>query len=192
MRHSTQLRATILQKAGELFMHHGYGVTSIKQIAHAAGCTTAALYYYYEGGKSHILKEVIQNFSLLENLRAAVSGSATLEELLERIGHVYVHLAPEVLRRMNWLMLEYPNLSPDEQQMVQQQITLEQQLLIDHIAQYMPDRARARTMALVVFCTYLGYGQVSASTEVVPPQPPAHFIAEASSILVRGSGSSVG
>jgi AcrR family transcriptional regulator len=191
MRHPTELRATILHKAGELFMQHGYGVTSIKQIAHAAGCTTAALYYYYEGGKSEILKEVVRSFSLLENLRAVVSGAGNLEELLERIGHVYIHLVPEVLRRMNWLMLEYPNLGPDEQQMVREQITLEQQLLVEHLAQYTPDVERARTMALVVFCTYLGYGQVSASTEVAPPHSPADFITVASSILARGGSYSV-
>ncbi len=34
---------------------------SIKQIAKASGCTNAALYYYFDGGKEHILHEVIRH-----------------------------------------------------------------------------------------------------------------------------------
>ena len=53
------LAERILREAGDLFRQQGYAATSIKQIASAAGCTTAALYTYYEGGKAHVLREVI-------------------------------------------------------------------------------------------------------------------------------------
>ena len=52
MRTTTDLKDIILQKAGELFAQQGYTATSNKQIAKAAGCTAAALYYYFEGGKA--------------------------------------------------------------------------------------------------------------------------------------------
>ena len=47
-------------KAGELFREQGYEATTLKQIARAAGCTTAALHYCFEDGKDHILREVIR------------------------------------------------------------------------------------------------------------------------------------
>ena len=53
------LQDLIIEKASELFREKGYTATSIKQIAKASGCTTDALYYYFEGGKKHILREVI-------------------------------------------------------------------------------------------------------------------------------------
>jgi len=53
MRETSELKETILNVAGELFAKNGYAATSIKQIAKAAGCTTAALYYYFEDGKTY-------------------------------------------------------------------------------------------------------------------------------------------
>ncbi len=53
------LRETILDNAAELFSQQGYAGTSLKQIARASGCKAPSLYYFFEGGKSEILHEVV-------------------------------------------------------------------------------------------------------------------------------------
>lgn len=63
MRTPTELRTIILNEASKLFMQQGYAATTIKQIARAADCTTAALYSYFEGGKPQILREVVRSCS---------------------------------------------------------------------------------------------------------------------------------
>ena len=54
MGEASSLQDLILENADELFREQGYAATSIKQIAKASGCTTAALSYYFEDGKQHI------------------------------------------------------------------------------------------------------------------------------------------
>jgi AcrR family transcriptional regulator len=50
----------IVAKATELFMAQGYNATSVRQIAEAAGCTDAALYYHFRDGKRALFQAVIE------------------------------------------------------------------------------------------------------------------------------------
>jgi AcrR family transcriptional regulator len=185
--HPTDLRSSILREASELFMQQGYAATSIKQIAQAAGCTTAALYYYFEGGKSQILQEAIRAESLLDVFQLAGRNATTLEQLLQRIGHIFVHIAPELPRRMNWLMLEYPQLRDEEKAVLHKNISAEQHTLATQIGRFVPDPVQAQTMAWLVFCAYLGYGQVNSvgvATQLSVPTPDA-YVATVSRLLAQ-------
>ena len=105
MRDSTDLKETILREAQELFAAHGYAGTSIKQIAGASGCTTAALYYYFADGKSQILREVVRSsFSpqlttVIQAGRDATSLANGCERLAMLRYNLCTHAAPPNLDR---------------------------------------------------------------------------------------------
>jgi AcrR family transcriptional regulator len=184
-------RAAILHQASELFMQQGYAATSIKQIAKAVGCTTATLYYYFEQGKSQILHDVIRSQSLANILRAPTDQATTLEEVLQQLGHAFAAQAPETLRRVNWLLLEYPHLADADRAVLHTQIEVEQALLTQQIARFVADETEARAIAWAFFCTYLGYGQIlraSGVAELAAPQAPA-FTAMLASLLGRSARS---
>ena len=81
----TNLAEIILEKSSELFCEQDYVATTIKQIANAAGCTTAALYYYYEGGKTEILREVIRSFQSGDELLAKMEECQSLPEFISKL-----------------------------------------------------------------------------------------------------------
>ena len=65
-------RELIINEAAKLFMTQGYTATGVRQIAEAAGCTEAALYYHFRDGKRALFQTVLEeNFpdliGLLDN-----------------------------------------------------------------------------------------------------------------------------
>lgn len=54
-----ELRARILAVAVELFADKGYGRTSMREVAQAAGCTKPALYYHFES-KEQLFRSTIE------------------------------------------------------------------------------------------------------------------------------------
>lgn len=53
------LRARILDAAVDLFADKGYGRTSMREVAQAAGCTKPALYYHYES-KEQLFRAAVE------------------------------------------------------------------------------------------------------------------------------------
>jgi AcrR family transcriptional regulator len=82
----------ILAIAAELFARQGYTGTSIADIAHELGTTTAALYYHFPS-KADILGGLLtQPLAVYERIIASLdSGSPTAEDLL----NAFVDLAAE-------------------------------------------------------------------------------------------------
>lgn len=161
MRTATDLRDTILREASDLFARQGYTATSIKQIAAAAGCTTAALYYYFEDGKSQILREVIRSYSLnIEHMFDSFADTPTLAAFLVRLGQTLAHVVPDMLRRMTWVLAEFPNLPTEEQNHMHAFVLgLHRQVNME-IARFVDDPEEAQQLAWFVFCAYFGYEQV--------------------------------
>ena len=160
MRETPGLKETILTVASDLFAKHGFAATSIKQIAKAAGCTTAALYYYFEDGKAHILREVVRSYSI--DVLSAVDKegefddlSSYLEHLAQRIGQIM----PDVRKRLSWLVLEMHNLPAEERGQVLDQFTGLQRAIRARLEQY-KDGKGANTLAWIIVCAFLGYGQL--------------------------------
>ena len=163
MRDSTDLKETILRESQELFAAHGYAGTSIKQIAGASGCTTAALYYYFPEGKTHILREAVRaTFSdKLTSLLQVGRDAASLGEWMRAFGNAALQSMRELQRRSNWVDLEIHQLGADELAAIHQQVQGFQQSIASEIVRFVKDESTANKLAWIVICTFSGYGQVS-------------------------------
>jgi AcrR family transcriptional regulator len=166
MAESHSLQDLIIEKAGKLFREQGYTATTIKQIAKAAGCTTAALYYYYEDGKRHILREVIRGSAREAEHPMQLPQADSLEEFLARLGANLAQRSPEVADRFSWLTLQFATLPDEEKLMVQDQVLGIQRALRVRISQYVVDEERAEGLAWLVYCSFLGYQQMFTKMEV--------------------------
>jgi AcrR family transcriptional regulator len=166
MTESLSLQVLILEKAGELFREQGYAATTIKQIARAAGCTTAALYYYFEDGKQHILHEVIRQSARKAEDSMLLPQADSLEEFLVRLGAHLAQRWPEVADRFNWIMLQFATLPDKEKRIVQNQLLGIQRALNERIGQYVADEATAERLAWLVYCSFFGYQQIFTKMEV--------------------------
>jgi len=139
MTESYSLQVLIIEQAGELFREQGYAATTIKQIAKAAGCTTAALYYYFEDGKQHILREVIRQSARKAEDSMPLPQAGSLEEFLVRLGAHLAQRWPGVADRFNWIMLQFATLPDEEKRIVQNQLLGIQRALKEQIGQYVAD-----------------------------------------------------
>src|SRR4030042_1412919 len=104
MAHKINRQELIVSKATEFFFAQGYNATSVRQIAEAAGCTDAALYYHFRDGKRALFQAVIESnlpdfIALLEPCRNA----ATLRELIITIGKGFDTNAA-LWKRVSWLV----------------------------------------------------------------------------------------
>jgi AcrR family transcriptional regulator len=162
----TELAETILGEASGLFRRQGYAATSIKQIAKAAGCTTAALYYYYEGGKSEILHEVIQTYRHQDDILDAVRGAGSLEEYLTRLATALSRSLPAVADQINWLMLQFPTLPEEEKQVLQGRLLFIQESIRGEIGRFVSEGAQADRLAWLVFSAFFGFFQLSIKMEL--------------------------
>lgn len=166
MTESHSLQVLILEQAGELFREQGYAATTIKQIARAAGCTTAALYYYFEDGKQHILREVIRQSARKAEDSVLLPRADNLEEFLVRLGAHLAQRWPGVADRFNWIMLQFAALPDEEKRIVQNQLLGTQRALKEQIGQYVADEATAERLAWLVYCSFFGYQQIFTKMEV--------------------------
>jgi AcrR family transcriptional regulator len=163
----TDLRDDILRVAGELFMKQSYVATSIKQIAKAAHCTTAALYYYFEDGKAGILRQVIDTempdlVGYLEPLR----DPSSLQDLVLRLGLALGASGEEMLQRTRWLMVEFPNLGEAERARLHAILLQFQKRLADLIQPFVASRQDAEALAWVVYSALFGYGQLFVTLDL--------------------------
>jgi AcrR family transcriptional regulator len=166
MAEASSLQDLIVENAGELFREQGYAATTIKQIAKAAGCTTAALYYYFEDGKKHILREVIRKSAQEPEFSMYLPQAGSLEEFLVKLGTNLAEALPKVADRMNWVMLEFATLPGDEKRIVQNRVLENQGALKDRIRRYLADDETAERLAWLVYCSFLGYQQMFTKLEL--------------------------
>jgi AcrR family transcriptional regulator len=167
MTESHSLKNLIIEEAGQLFREQGYASTTIKQIARAAGCTTAALYYYFEDGKQHILREVIRTSARDAEASMHFPQAESLEQFLIKLGAILAQRFPQVAERFNWLMLQFATLPDEEKRILQDQVLGIQRSLREQISQYVTDRETAENLAWLVYCSFFGYHQIFTKMEMV-------------------------
>ena len=163
---SHSLEDLIIDKAGELFREQGYAATTIKQIAKAAGCTTAALYYYFEEGKQHILREVIRRSARDAEASMHFPQAESLEEFLIELSAILAERFPQVADRFNWLMLQFATLPDEEKRILQDQVIGIQRALWEKISQFVADEETADRLAWLAYCSFFGYHQMFTKMEV--------------------------
>lgn len=159
MAHKVNRQELIVTKATELFLAHGYNATSVRQIAEAAGCTDAALYYHFREGKRALFQAVIERnlpnfFALLEPCR----NVASLAELIIAIGKDQELIMP-LWAKIGWLVGEFPHLSPEEKRLVHQAYLAFQIELVRLIRPYVTDETKAAQISWLVICALFGYAQ---------------------------------
>ena len=159
MAHKINRQELIVAKATELFFAQGYNATSVRQIAEAAGCTDAALYYHFRDGKRALFQAVIEAnlpdfMALLEPCRNAVS----LSELIRTIGKNIDQSSP-LWGRISWLVSEFPRLSADEKQLVHPAYIAFQTETTHLIRPFVEDDKHAETISWLVICALFGYAQ---------------------------------
>ena len=168
MTQKTDLAEVILRQAERLFREQGYAATSIKQIANAAGCTTAALYYHYEGGKSHILREVIQSLRQPADVLATAQYAQNLPEFLSRLTAALAENLPTITDQMSWLLIQFPTLPETEKRILQDRLLNIQASIRGEIGRFLPDETEADIVAWLVFCAFYGFSQISTKMELGP------------------------
>ena len=183
MAKSRELQDLIIEKAGELFREQGYAATTIKQIAKASDCTSAALYYYYEDGKRHILREVIRRSAKEAEFMRQLPSAGSLEEFLVRLGGNLADRYHRVADLFNWIMLEFAALPEEEKRIVQSQMFDIHHALKEQIGQFVVDEETADRLAWLVFCSFRGYQQVFVKMEVgqevdLDPASYSQFLAQ--------------
>lgn len=166
MTETHSLQDLIIEEAGELFREQGYAATTIKQIARASGCTTAALYYHFEDGKKHILREVIRRSAQEPEFSMYLHQADSLEEFLVKLSTNLAEGFPKVADHMNWVMLEFATLPGDEKRIVQNRVLGNHRALKDQINQYVANEETAERLAWLVYCSFLGYQQMFTKLEL--------------------------
>lgn len=156
----------IVSEAAELFITQGYNATSVRQIAEAAGCTDAALYYHFREGKRALFQAVLERnlpdfLAMLEPCQEAVS----LPDLISTIGK-NLELATPLWGKISWLVAEFPHLSDDEKKLVHQSYLTFQSELMHLIRSFVEEEADAQITAWLVICALFGYGQTFLHLEM--------------------------
>jgi AcrR family transcriptional regulator len=173
MRETSELKDTILSVAGELFSENGYAATSIKQIAKAAGCTTAALYYHFEDGKAHILREVVRSYST--DVLSAVDEDAEFDDLTTYLAHLTQrigHTMPKMRTRLDWLALELRKLPAEERELFLDQFAGLHRAIRARLEHHLDDHERANVLAWIIVCGFMGYGQLFQTLGFADPSAP--------------------
>jgi len=167
MPEKTDLYDDIIRVSAELFMKQSYAATSIKQIAKAAGCTTAALYYYFEGGKADILREVI-DYAMpdLAGYLDTLQQTESLRDLILNVGMVMGQAGEDMLRRTRWLMVEFPSLGTEERAKLHQKLLQFLQRLADLIEPFVASRHQAEMLAWIAYAALFGYGQLVVTLDL--------------------------
>jgi AcrR family transcriptional regulator len=164
---TTGLRDVIVNVSGDLFVRQGYDATSIKQIADAAGCTTAALYYYFEGGKEAILKEVL--FSHMPDVGRVMdtcADAASLPDLLHCIAMSVCAQESEMIDKGRWVLAEFPNLGENERQLMHEKVQAMHGHLTGMIQKFVSDPQEAAMIAWLHLSATFGYGQMFGTMEL--------------------------
>lgn len=154
----TELQQLILAHASELFRQSGFAATTVKQIAQAAGCTNAALYYYFPQGKTQIMHEVVQrSLRTIDQVADAVGSAADLGQFFARLAQIVGGTMPGVARELGWLLVEFSRLPEVDQQFVQGQILTLHRAVAVGLAQFTATPEEAVRMAWLIICAFFGY-----------------------------------
>lgn len=97
--HRREVRGRLGAAARELFAHHGFEAVSLRQVADAAGVTSAMVHYYF-GGKHGLWMAVLEDY-----LEEALAGMLAAREQIEGPGGLAVYLSRHaaVLAAQPWV-----------------------------------------------------------------------------------------
>ncbi|AOP36303.1 hypothetical protein A0128_19980 [Leptospira tipperaryensis] len=188
----TGLRDTIVGVAGELFIERGYNAVSIKHIAEAAHCTTAALYYYFPEGKDTILKDVLHShLPDPEQILQVGKNAQSLQELLTQIALVVCAHDSVTVKKERWLLAEFPNFTEADRKVIHEKMKAIHSSLEREVGRFLPDPEMARVLSWIYMSASFGYGQLFGTFQLgkVGEFSTAEFAEKIAGILSNNSKS---
>jgi AcrR family transcriptional regulator len=104
---------SILSKSRELFEQHGYGKTTLTDIAKSIGKVKSALYYYFSG-KEEIFAQIVRDEAeeFWNALESAIESGDTIEDKLHIYVETRVELMQKIAKRYSFLKQEFFELMP--------------------------------------------------------------------------------
>lgn len=104
---------SILSKSRELFEQHGYGKTTLTDIAKSIGKVKSALYYYFSG-KEEIFAQIVRDEAdqFWGSLKSAIDAGDTVDEKLHIYIQTRVELMQKIAKRYSFLKKEFFELMP--------------------------------------------------------------------------------
>ncbi|MBM9498671.1 TetR/AcrR family transcriptional regulator [Leptospira sp. 201903071] len=182
----TGLRETIISVASQLFMDRGYNAVSIKHIAEAAHCTTAALYYYFPEGKEAILKGVLHShLPDPEQILQVGLSAKSLKELFTQIALRVCAHDSDTVQKDRWLLAEFPNFAESDRKVIHEKMKALHAALEIEVGRFVQEREMARILSWVYLSASFGYGQIFGSLQLnkVADFPTAAFAEKIGVIL---------
>lgn len=140
-------------------MTQGYTATSVRQIAEAADCTEAALYYHFKDGKRALFQTVLEeNFPDLLRLLDSCRDAQSIFEVVTSFSTLDAR-GIRIYNRLQWIVAEYPNLSADEQGLVHEALLTFHAELTDIMSAFEPEKKHAEALSWILLCASFGYAQ---------------------------------
>ena len=154
----TSRRELIIRTATQLFEKNGYQATSTRQIAEAVGCTEAALYYHFKGGKHALLNAVMElRMPRVQSVLTECGQAVSLKEALQIFAH---NFAQHTRDDVDYDRL--PQLSEQERTLILDNFAALRTGLADTIQQFVEDGTHADHLAWLMVCIGTGYQQLFA------------------------------
>jgi AcrR family transcriptional regulator len=154
----TNRRDLIIVVASELFIEQGYKATSVRQIARAAGCTEAAIYYHFKNGKRQLFQEVVED-NIPDFLRVldACQGAESLYDLIRQYGYGLYETSEESLRSYRWLVAEFPKLNEEERALFHKTALAFHVKFAELVEPFVDDPSVASAIAWIMICATRGH-----------------------------------
>ena len=155
------IRAEILQHSRDFFQEQGYSATTVRQIAKRTGCTAGSLYYFFEGGKTEILQEVIRSYGLdpAHNL-AWVTESPSLDALVDRLIVELPAYFQKVTKQLRWIQIDVANLTQDEMNMMRKFPLSLYESIREGVGMHVENPQITQRVSWMIYCSLYGYVDV--------------------------------
>lgn len=157
----SNIRADILQNSRGLFQEQGYSATTVRQIAKRTGCTAGSLYYFFEGGKTEILQEVIRSYGLnpAHNL-AWATEAPSLEALVDRLVIELPAYFQKVTKQLRWIQIDVANLTQDEINMMRKFPLSLFASIREGVGIHVENPKTTQQVSWMIYCSLYGYVDV--------------------------------
>ncbi len=161
-------REQMLDAAASLFEQRGYQATTIRQIAEAVGCTEAALYYHFKGGKRELLQQVLAvAMPDFETALDKLHDERSLHDFITGYGRAVAGLqGSRLYRTLRWLIGEFPHFTPEERNLLLPRLLNAQARIADLVQPFVHDSVQANEIAWLLLSTSFGYRQLFIDLEI--------------------------
>ena len=161
MKGNRDLKKKIILEDKRLFQKQGIKATTIKQIADASKCSNAALYYYFEEGKSEIIQETI--LEILKdrlNILDKLEDSKDLNDFIQKLGKKLNTKKYHISNNISWLLVEFNQIPDEVKNVFHENFNNFHSKLASIINSFINNTERSKDIAWILFCSVFGFQQL--------------------------------